>query len=65
MVLKAYPEKKNLLETNNKISIDYFLRGLSNEIGEYVSILKPKTLENAIEKALRIVSKYQIKRTKI
>jgi hypothetical protein len=59
MVLKAYPETKNLLETNNKISIDYFLRGLNNEIGEHVSILKPKTLENAIEQALRIESKNQ------
>ena len=65
MVLKAYPETKNPLATNNKISIDYILRGLNNEIGEHVSILKPKTLGNAIEQALRIESKNQIKRRKI
>ena len=62
MVLKAYPETKNVMETNNKLSIDYFLRGLNDDIGEQVSILKPKTLEIAIEQAMRIESKHQIKK---
>ena len=44
------------------MSIDYFLRGLNDNMGEQVSILKPKTLEITIEQAMRIESKNQIKR---
>ena len=61
-MLKAYPETKDIMETNNKLSIDYFLRGLNDKMGEQVSILKPKTLEITIEQAMRIESKNQIKR---
>jgi hypothetical protein len=41
------------------------LRGLNDDIGEQVSILKPKTLEIAIEQAMRIESKHQIKKKTI
>ena len=59
MVLKAYSGTDE--KTINKLSIDYFLRGLSDNIGETISIMKPKTLESAIKQAIIRETKNQIK----
>ena len=49
MVTKAFPETGKISRIN--LAVDYFLRGLQSEIDYKVRLLKPKTLEFAIEKA--------------
>jgi hypothetical protein len=49
MVTKAFPDAGEISRIN--LAVDYFLRGLQAEIGNKVRLLKPKTLEFAIEKA--------------
>ena len=50
MVQKAFPNADET--TANLLAIDYFLRGLKDDIGQKVRILKPDTIEIAIEKAI-------------
>ena len=49
MFTKAFPDAGEISRIN--LAVDYFLRGLQSEIDYKVRLLKPKTLEFAIEKA--------------
>ena len=49
MVKNAFPDAGEISKVD--LAIDYFLRGLQEDIGNAVRLSKPKTLEKAIEKA--------------